>query len=280
MKTQFGWALASAMLLAGIGSASAADMAVKAPPPPPVAVWSWTGFYIGAHGGGLWADKDWTERCSVLLPGACVAPENPAAPFHTSHTVTSGIAGGQIGYNWQVSQWVFGVQADASGAWDNEECSQIVGNQGGFFAIQRGAGCSSINWIASVTGRAGIAFGHALLYGKGGVAFVDDRFFARCTVTNGALPTCPVGTVMTTTASDTRVGGTVGVGIEYAFNMNWSIFGEYDYMDFGTQRENLTTIRFAGLPADSVHGIDIRQRVNVAKFGINYRFGGPVVAKY
>lgn len=266
--------------IAAIGlstAANAADMPVKARPAPPVAIFSWTGFYIGAHGGGMWADKAWTERCSVLIPGACVAPENPAAPFRTSHQITSGIAGGQIGYNWQANNWVLGIEGDISGAWDNEACSLIVGNQGGFFAIQRGAGCSRTDWLATVTGRAGIAVGQALFYGKGGVAFAHNRYVVRCL--NGLGAVCPPGADMTTGPSEDRVGWTLGVGIEYAFNTNWSIKGEYNYMDFGTERIGFQTIRFAGLPADSIHDVDIRQRVSVAKIGINYRFGGPVVAK-
>lgn len=271
-------------IVAAIGlstAAQAADMAVKARPvAAPVAVFSWTGFYIGGHGGGMWADKDWTERCSVLIPGACVAPENPAAPFRTNHQVTSGIAGVQAGYNWQINNVVLGIEGDISGAWGNEACSQIVGNQAGFFAIQRGAGCTTVDWLGTVTGRAGVTFGQALFYGKGGVAFVRDNFLVRCTTLNALGAVCPVGAAMTTTASDDRVGWTVGVGLEYALSANWSVKGEYNYMDFGTDRYRLTTIRFAGLPADSNHDIDIRQRVSVVKVGVNYRFGGPVVAKY
>lgn len=270
-------------IIAAIGlstAAQAADMPVKARPAP-VAIFSWTGFYVGAHVGGMWADKDWTERCSALIPAACVTPENPAAPFRTGHTIDSGIAGFQAGYNWQATNnFVLGIEGDVSGAWSNEACSQIVGNQGGFFAIQRGAGCSNVDWLATVTGRAGIAMGQALFYGKGGVAFAHDSYVVRCTALNNLGAVCPNGTTMTTGVSEDRVGWTVGVGIEYAFTNNWSIKGEYNYMDFGTERNRFTTIRFAGLPADSNHDVDIRQRVSVVKFGVNYRFGGPVVAKY
>lgn len=273
-------------IIAAIGlstAAQAADMAVKARVAPPVPVFSWTGFYVGAHGGGMWADKDWTERCSALIPAACVTPENPAAPFRTGHEVTSGIAGIQAGYNWQTTNnFVLGIEGDLSGAWGNESCSQIVGNQGGFFAIQRGAGCSSVDWLATVTGRAGIAMGMALFYVKGGVAFAHDDYVVRCTALN-ALAVCPNGTTMTAGVSDDRVGWTVGVGLEYAFAPNWSVKGEYNYMDFGTERNRFTTIRFAGLPADSNHDVDISQRVSVVKFGVNYRFNwgkSPVVAKY
>ena len=281
MKAKLVAVLTGVVGFGAVSAASAADMAVKAPlAPPPAPVFSWTGFYIGANVGGMWADKNWTERCSVLIPGACVAPENPAAPSRTSHQVTSGIAGGQIGYNWQINNFVLGIEGDASGAWNDETCSQITGNQGGFFQIHRGSGCSKVDWLATVTGRAGVTFGQALFYGKGGVAFAHDSYVVRCTTLNALPVICPVGAAMTTSPSENRVGWTVGVGVEYAFTANWSIKGEYNYMDFGTETNRFQTIRFAGLPADSIHDVGIRQHVNVAKVGVNYRFGGPVVAKY
>lgn len=258
-------------------TANAADLPMKARPMAPAPVFSWTGFYIGAHGGGMWADKDWREGCTGLLGAACVPAGNGGIPFVTSHQVTSGIAGGQVGYNWQVNNFVLGVEADASGTFGDQSCSQIVGPVG-FFAINQGTGCSKVDWLATVTGRAGVAVGQALFYGKGGVAFAHDSYVARCSVLNGGGLCAPVGIAMTNSVDDDRVGWTVGVGVEYAFTQNWSVKGEYNYMDFGTERNRLTTVIFGGL--NSYHDIDIRQRVSVAKVGINYRFGGPVVAKY
>lgn len=266
--------LAAATVLALVsGAASAADISVKARPAP-VPVFSWTGFYTGVHGGGMWADKDWTETCSALVGAPCVAPGG-TGPFRTSHQVTSGIAGGQIGYNWQVNNFVIGIEGDASGAWGNESCSPIVGPPS-FFAINVATACSRVDWLATVTGRAGIAVGQALFYGKGGVAFAHDNYVVRCGPNNGIC--APANRVMTTSSSEDRVGWTVGVGIEYAFTANWSVKGEYNYMDFGTERNRVQTIVFG--PIDSIHDIDIRQRVNVAKIGLNYRFGGPIVAKH
>ena len=83
---------------------------------------------------------------------------------------------------------------------------------------------------------------------------------------------------MTGSVDDDRVGWTVGVGLEYALTPNWSVKGEYNYMDFGTERNRFTTVVF---PVNSYHDTDIRQHVSVVKFGVNYRFGGAaVVAKY
>jgi len=70
-----------------------------------------------------------------------------------------------------------------------------------------------------------------------------------------------------------------GTGVEYAITGNWSAKVEYDYLDFGTHRERLPgfTVLNAGVPID----VDIRQRIHLVKFGVNYRFGwGPIVARF
>ena len=94
------------------GSASAADMAVKARPAPiPAPVFSWTGFYLGVHGGGGWFDKDWDVPLTALnIANGCVGCPRPAG----GHTGSSWLAGGQVGFNYQTGMWVLGVEADAS----------------------------------------------------------------------------------------------------------------------------------------------------------------------
>ena len=86
------------------------------------------------------------------------------------------------------------------------------------------------------------------------------------------------------TLSENRTGGTIGIGVEYAFLSNWSAKLEYDYMDFGSR--NLT---FLGTPCGGVSAItcvnneSVRETVSVVRAGVNYRFnwgGGPVAAKY
>ena len=103
-----------------------------------------------------------------------------------------------------------------------------------------------------MTGRAGVAFDRWLVYGKGGVAFAGDRFS-----TNRYTPAM-------TEVTDTRVGWTVGGGVEYAFAPAWSAKLEYNFMDFGTR-----AVSFA--PGTST---DIDQQVHAVKFGVNYKFGG------
>src|SRR5689334_17433089 len=109
--------LAAAILFPG--AASAADMAVKARPlPPPAPIFTWTGFYIGVNGG--WAfdgwDDDRTGNLVAFSPALAPAVAGGAvAPFlNTRHE--GGFGGGQIGYNWQAGQFVFGLETDIQGA--------------------------------------------------------------------------------------------------------------------------------------------------------------------
>ena len=98
------------MALGVVAPASAADMPVKAAPPPPVApIYNWTGFYIGAHVGGAWTDTDWFYACSarnLLIP--------PCGLAQGGHSASSWLAGGQVGFNYQVGRFVWGIEADFS----------------------------------------------------------------------------------------------------------------------------------------------------------------------
>jgi outer membrane immunogenic protein len=133
-----------------------------------------------------------------------------------------------------------------------------------------------------LTGRAGFAVDHALWYVKGGVAFA--HFNHDITSGSALLAVADPGLVSgsSASASETRTGATFGVGVEYAFWGNWSAKFEYDYMDFGTK--NITfaeTFIFEGAPVALTNTMDVRERVQVIRAGLNYRFnwGIPVVTK-
>jgi outer membrane immunogenic protein len=234
--------LAAAMGFGGAQVASAADMAVKARPMAPMPVaYNWTGCYVGGNIGGLWANKDWTN-------------ETPGGSFGLpigSHDPSGFLGGAQIGCNYQVSTFVFGIQGDYD--WTDAHASNSDLLSTGDTDQTR------IKGLASVTGRVGYAWDRFLAYAKGGVAWVRDDYDVHATAT-GAL---------SATADETRTGWTAGVGGEYAFAPSWSAFVEYNYYDFGTNSNTFIT------PAGGVFGIaDIRQRINVVKGGINYKFFG------
>jgi outer membrane immunogenic protein len=143
-----------------------------------------------------------------------------------------------------------------------------------------------------VTGRLGYAFGsigQGLIYGKGGMAWIANRHSFTGSVTTTfcatpappnppAPPQCLTSTADVTpfdwTGRETSVGWTIGAGVEWAMWGNWTIKGEYDYLDFGTKTLTLND-QLLG-PAS----VSLRQRISQVKFGINYRFGSPVEPSY
>jgi outer membrane immunogenic protein len=231
------------MLLAGTacltlvsGSALAADMrpaSARAPiytKAPMMSVYSWTGCYIGGNAGGLWAKKDWTS-----LTGAA----------ESSVDINGGVAGGQVGCNYQVGTWVFGIQGDYD--WTNASASST---DAVFLAT---TDQTKIKGLASITGRVGYTWDRFLGYVKGGGAWESDDYSIS---TPGLL----------SSLSETRTGWTLGVGGEYAFNDWLTGFVEYDYYDFGTKSDTFTGTFLT--PA-----ISIKETKSVAKAGVNFKFG-------
>jgi outer membrane immunogenic protein len=241
------------LLAAGLAApASAADLPArtytKAPMMAPSPMVDWSGFYIGAEGGGGFG----SDRLFF-----------PAAGTSTGRFDTSGaIAGGVIGYNWQApgSSWVFGVEgnfdwADIGGS---TVCPNVAFNCG-----------TNLNEIFTGTGRIGYAWNSVLMYAKGGYAWTNDRADVFVPGT---------GAIGDSTGRAGRDGYTLGVGLEYMFAPNWSAKVEYDYYNFGGKTMNGNTP--AGVFIEPITMTNYS--VNAVKAGINYHFnwGGPVVARY
>ena len=241
--------------LVGIAApASAADMAVKARPPAPVLapIYDWTGFYIGANGG--WGQS---HNCWDFVDAGWRRPSLTAAA-----TRSGGLFGGQVGYRWQASQWVFGVEAQ--GDWADLSNTRVSLFDPALSTRTKTDG------IGLFTGQIGYAWNAALLYVKGGAAVTSNRFSILDNVTGFELAS----------ASSTRWGGTVGVGFEYGFAPNWSFGVEYDHLFMGDANNSFTIVNplVAGVLNNR-----ISQDVDMVTLRINYRFGGygaPIAARY
>ncbi|WP_024519930.1 outer membrane beta-barrel protein [Bradyrhizobium sp. Tv2a-2] len=194
---------ASIIALGAVAPAFGADLApqqvyTKAPPPPPpaaVAVYDWTGFYIGANGGFGLSHSSWDF--------GGVTPEG-------SHDPSGGTLGGQIGYRWQSGQWVFGLEGQ--GNW-----ADISGSNTSL-AFPADLNRTKTDAFGLLTGQVGYAVNNLLLYVKGGAA-----------VTSNTYQINSAGAQLASTDS-TRWGGTVGAGVEVGFTPNWSLGVEYDHI--------------------------------------------------
>jgi outer membrane immunogenic protein len=232
--------------------AMAADMPVKAARAPVVTLFSWTGCYIGGHVGYAWSKKTVDPVGFFVFPG-----------LDLDHDVDGFIAGGQIGCNlWQNDRWVFGIEGQAS--WADMDGSVgpnplVTAGYNGFR--------TEADIIGSIAGRLGYAAGtngQTLFFVKGGAAFIHEQFF-----TTGV----PADIFNAQSDEKLRWGWMVGAGLEQAFNANWSMKAEYNYSHFGTKDVALCN----PIGCDD---FSIKQHVHLFKVGINYRFGGPVVARY
>ncbi|MBL1255595.1 outer membrane protein [Methylocystis sp. Sn-Cys] len=221
----------------------------------------WTGFYVGVNG-GYGGGK----------VGGVTAFGQPGLAFSTyaSNRTGGAIAGGQIGYNYQLAnQIVLGVESDAqwSGvkAWHQ---ATTVGVPGGFVFTDTPNGMS---WFGTTRARLGFASGRALAYATGGVAYGE--------ITTTGLQFA--GALFSGSGARTHVGWTVGGGSEYALTQNLSLKAEYLYVSLdgvSGPAVGLGLTPFAGAFTTS------RFTTNVTRVGLNWRFGGaapaPVAASY
>jgi outer membrane immunogenic protein len=220
--------------VAAIASANAADLAVKAPvyKAPPVPFFSWTGFYIGAQGGGAWGDSVQTFNAGST----------------GRYDISGGEVGGTVGYNWQFSpHLVVGIEGDYGWA-------HISGTGATSTTYNCGTICATtLDSLGTVRGRLGYAFdNHMLLYGTGGWAF--SRINSNL---NGF------------TAANDRSGWTAGAGIEYAFDPRWSVKAEYLRVNFDSAV--WTNASVLGVIACSGISCSTDARLNVVRFGVNYK---------
>lgn len=233
--------------------ASAADLAArpytKAPAPMIATIYDWSGFYIGINGGGGSSRNCWDF---VTVAGALITDG--------CHNATGGTVGGQVGYRWQSSQWVFGFEGQ--GNWADFSGSNISPTALGQENRSR------IDAFGLITGQIGYAWNNVLVYVKGGGAVVADKYdlaFAPGFAGAGGI----FGS-----ARETRWGGTVGAGLEFGFAPNWSVGVEYDHIFLGHRNVDFS------LGGVFVQTERIGQDVDMGLVRLNYRWGGPVIAKY
>jgi outer membrane immunogenic protein len=250
---------AAAAIGLAVSAASAADLPRKAPvyAPPPPPPFSWTGFYIGAHGGAGWGTVEATADSLCFLGGCTV---NPGSNAFAQTQLNGWLFGGTVGYNWQVNPWlVLGLEGDYD--WTNFEGTSPCGPT--VLTFEFGGNChSKVKYTADFTGRVGFAVDKALIYIKGGVVWAKSDHDAN-TFEEGLCLIC-------VQLSKTRTGGLFGAGIEYAFLPNWSAKIEYNYMDFGTHNEIVAGV-FDVVEPVTVNS-QIREVIHTVKAGVNYRF--------
>lgn len=273
--------LATAAFVAIAASpALAADMPVKARPAV-VEVWTWDKWYIGLNGGYSWGRSDTSGTFYNNTTGAQLSPTQ-----YTTLHLDGGVFGGQIGKNWQNGKWVFGIEAD--GQWSGEKGSALftcvtpaLGGACNPVTAGPGLGVSptttfnqEIEWFATFRGRVGgLVTPTALLYVTGGAVVAGIN-------TNGVISGFAANQAPTSVAwsnDSTNWGWVVGAGLEARLGGNWTGKIEGLYMDLGSV-SGAPVLATSSPPLRFNYHSDITDVV--VRAGVNYHFGGPVVAKY
>jgi len=254
-------------LIVGLQAATAADMGVPLKAPPPAPPPSWTGFYIGAQGGGGWGTSEsqadvgtFVNQLATLNGG--VSPALVLSVPGPQVNYNGFLGGVDVGYNWQSGIFLVGWEGDFDG-------SSMQGNTACVGAFN----CSvKHNWVADITGRVGlIAHNDVLLYIKGGWAWADSQYNIGNSITFGTPPTTLAANA---SASGTLGGGLLGVGAEYMITPNLFARLEYDHIEFENQTFGFgitTTPPITGLKIPNMN-ITIHDSMNIVKGGIDYKF--------
>jgi opacity protein-like surface antigen len=201
-------------------AARAADMAVKAPPSAPApSYYNWSGLYIGANFGGGWSNGN------LNVPGN---------NFYGG--LSEFIAGGQIGYNLQAGNFLYGVEGTFD--WTTFDHPALP---------TATLGSVSQHWIGTAAGRFGVVANRWLVYGKLGGGWVEST----------AVINTPG---LSWTGSSTKDGWLVGAGLEYGFKPHWTVRLEYDYL------------ALAGWNSAPVPAIPLNRDLQTITAGISYKF--------
>jgi len=228
----------AAVLALTPASVFAADMAVRrAPPPspflPPPAIYNWTGFYVGGNLGGIFETATLTDFELGPLGSA---------------SRSGFIGGGQVGYNWQFAPWaVLGVEWTFDGTSLNTTTTATE-------AAQQFQANARVDWVSTLTGRFGYAANNWLFYGKGGVAWVQDRVSVT-DLTNGGF----------FSASQTTTGWAAGAGVEYGITQNWTV--RVDWTHIGLDDQTFTG--FGPIIPDMT---TLSRHMDIVTAGANFKF--------
>lgn len=251
-------AAASCVFLFCLSSAShAADIAPAA--------YSWTGFYAGLNAGAAFGGADMNNRVTDAFLTSAFADEYKSQYQRSMNASDTGFsAGAELGYNWQVSNLLLGVETDFNyaGLQASQKRVYDVTDPQIFSEDQRFS--SEVNWFGTARVRIGfLASDQLLIYGTGGLAYgnVDASFHQTESSSYDWKGS----------DSSTRLGWTLGGGAEYAFDNNWSVGAEYLYVDLGSFDFNAPNV---GTSSDQDYNMkaNVSTSFSVARATIKYRF--------
>ena len=250
------------LLGAAIGALAAVSVTPATAQMPPV--FNWTGFYVGGNVGYSWGHGAPTYNEPAIAGN--IFSTLPAT-LTGANNLDGAIGGIQFGYNWQVGNWVYGLEADIQAADERaaRDFGPFFGGKGGVFSATLD---SNIQWFGTVRPRVGwLVTPTTMVYATGGLAYGSVHASGSFTDTSCS---CMWGF----DKRSTNVGYAAGGGVEGSFpnwsnwNLrNWTWKVEYLYLDLGTLSGSGFDTDFSGTYTYSARFTD-----NILRFGVNYNF--------
>ncbi len=270
-------AAAAALTVATAVTAQAADLPTRKEAPAPVVYvpppFSWTGFYIGVNAGGVWQNGNTT--LNAFFPAAGVLL-NGYLPTGRLNSGNSGfICGGQAGYNYQWGAWVLGLETDFQGTSMSKNGSIVgpsfvnpfTGNPTDYFNANAK---ESLDWLGTTRARVGFVAtpdNRLMFYGTGGVAYGGGS-------ANGSLCDFTAAFCWAGSTSPSRVGWTIGGGVEYALTNNIILGAEYLYYDLGSHTSTLAATGLLNTEFLPGTFVSVKQTYegSIARARLSYKF--------
>ena len=231
--------LASVAIFGFAGAAAAADLPSRAAPPPIIAavpLFTWTGFYVGVNAGYGWNTNDNNNFVDPVF--GVVSSGGSDGGF---------VGGGQVGYNYQIGQFVVGLETDI-------QYADLGGGRNTFGQNAFLGDSNDGNWFGTVRARAGFAIDRALVYATGGFAYGDIG-------SGSSVIVGPNGGVFAASSNSTNTGWVLGGGVEYAFTDNLTAKVEGLFVSLDSENNNF------GAFADNNNA-----EFGVVRAGLNYKF--------
>ena len=271
----------AALTAASTMAAQAADLPTRKEAPPPVFVpppFTWTGFYVGLNAGGIWSSG---SRSVTFFNPATAVFLSGYEPGGLGIEPDAGfIGGGQAGYNWQTGAFVLGVETDFDGTSLSKSTNFIslpfagvgipTGLLGDTLCVHAKA---NLDWLGTTRARLGYVAtpdNRLMIYATGGVAYAGGS-------ANFSVFDATQRFLVDRQPSSSRVGWTIGAGAEYALTNNWTIRGEYLYVDLGSSSFSTPAATFP--VASNLAGFDglyatgkINYNASIFRAAVNYKF--------
>jgi outer membrane immunogenic protein len=213
--------------------------AAQAAPPLPMPIFTWTGCYVGVQAGLDAGNSKWNDPF-------------PSGWGTVTYGTSGGIVGGQVGCNYQMQNFVIGAEGELWGSSLSGSTSKLLGGEGGgLFSFH-----SKSDIAGDLSVRAGYAFDRVLLFSKIGAAWAHYSFTETYPSVNSP-----------DTGQGDYSGLLLGLGVEYAIDLHWSVKGEYDYINYGSKNIPMYMVTGAYDYSPKISNYE-----NIFKAAVNYRF--------